>query len=463
MPWWAIGAAGLLLLWGGIYLGQYNGGWQGDVFNEEANYHPVSGPPEDPNSPEVMVRTGEKVFTANCVVCHQASGLGVAGQYPPLVGSEWVIGDAPKRLQQILLHGLQGTVHVKGGIYNNAMPAWNTVLTDKQIAQVLSYVRLKLGGNAAAPITEKQMDDARAQTKDRTDPWSEAELLAIPAGPIDGGAAAADATSKAGATAPATGNPPNAGFAPSNLPPLRWARDPPQRRPRHLDKNRFIPDFAMSIFAPRHVSWPGRRPAMTPTLLRSIFRRLPALLLLAGAAILLGATPCHAELRQSNLWWSPDAVTVHGHKIDQLLMFIFWLTLAVFIVTQVVYIYFIVKYRRRKGVKAVYSHGNNRLEIIWTTIPAAIFILLAVYSDKLWFQLRGKAPSDALTIDIVAYQFGFHIRSPGSDGMLGKSSMDWVEMGSNNFGLDLKNPDPARTMISRRKTSSPFRSVGPST
>lgn len=213
VPWWAIGAAGLLLLWGGIYLGQYNGGWQGDVFNEEANYHPVSGPPEDPNSPEVMVRTGEKVFTANCVVCHQASGLGVAGQYPPLVGSEWVIGDAPKRLQQILLHGLQGTVHVKGGIYNNAMPAWNTVLTDKQIAQVLSYVRSKLGGNAAAPITEKQMDDARAQTKDRTDPWSEAELLAIPAGPIDGGAAAADATSKAGATAPATGNPPNAASA----------------------------------------------------------------------------------------------------------------------------------------------------------------------------------------------------------------------------------------------------------
>ena len=45
VPWWAIGVAGLLVAWGGIYLGQYNGGWQGDVFNEEANYHPVSGPP----------------------------------------------------------------------------------------------------------------------------------------------------------------------------------------------------------------------------------------------------------------------------------------------------------------------------------------------------------------------------------------------------------------------------------
>ena len=73
-------------------------------------------------------------------------------------------------------------------------------------------------------------------------------------------------------------------------------------------------------------------------------------------------------------------------------MFIFWLTLAVFILTQGVYIYFMIKYRYRKGVKAVYSHGNNALEIFWTSVPAAIFILLAAYSDKLWFQLRsGRA------------------------------------------------------------------------
>ena len=178
---------------------------------------------------------------------------------------------------------------------------------------------------------------------------------------------------------------------------------------------------------------------MTPTLFRSIFRRLPALLLLAGVGVLLGLTPCHAELRQSNMWWTPEAVTKNGHEIDRLLMFIFWLTLAVFIATQAVYIYFLIKYRHRKGVKAVYSHGNNRLEIIWTTIPAAIFILLAVYSDKLWFQLRGKAPDNSLRIDIVAYQFGFHIRNPGLDGQLGESNQAWMAMGSNNFGL---NPDP---------------------
>ena len=158
---------------------------------------------------------------------------------------------------------------------------------------------------------------------------------------------------------------------------------------------------------------------------------------------MLGLTPCHAEFRTSNLWWTSEAVTKHGHRIDELLMIIFWLTLAVFILTQGVYIYFMVKYRHRKGVKAVYSHGNNKLEIIWTTIPAAIFIALAVSSDKMWFELRGPAPKDSLTLDLVAYQFGFHIRNPGVDGKLGESKIDWMEMGTNNFGLNLKNPDPA--------------------
>ena len=96
---------------------------------------------------------------------------------------------------------------MKGNTYNNAMPAWNITLSDKQIAQVLTYVRTKLGGNSAGPISEAQMDDARKQTPDRTDPWSEADLLAIPAGPIDGGAPATSAPS--GQPPAAATNPPN--------------------------------------------------------------------------------------------------------------------------------------------------------------------------------------------------------------------------------------------------------------
>ena len=141
------------------------------------------------------------------------------------------------------------------------------------------------------------------------------------------------------------------------------------------------------------------------------------------------------------MWWYPKAVTVHGHKIDNLLMFIFWLTLTVFIATQVVYIVFIVKYRYRKGVKAVYSHGNNRLELFWTAVPAVIFVALAIFSNRLWLELRENTPKDALKIDIVAYQFGFHIRNPGMDKTLGKYNLALLKKGENNFGQVLDDPN----------------------
>ena len=140
------------------------------------------------------------------------------------------------------------------------------------------------------------------------------------------------------------------------------------------------------------------------------------------------------------MWWAPEAVTVHGHRVDQLLMFIFWLTLAIFITTQSVYVYFLIKYRYRKGVKAVYSHGNNSLELVWTAIPAVVFVTLAIFSNRLWLELRSPAPNDAIRIDIMAYQFGFHIRNPGKDGKLGEYSLAAVKKGDNNFGQNLEDP-----------------------
>ena len=179
-----------------------------------------------------------------------------------------------------------------------------------------------------------------------------------------------------------------------------------------------------------------------PTSLRPLSRRVlaglfTALLLLGGIA------PLHAETRSFNMWWAPECVTKGGHETDKLLMIIFWLTLAVFILTQTVYIIFLVKYRYRKGVKAVYSHGNNKLELIWTATPAAIFIILAAWSDRVWLQLRGPAPDGRLTLDLVAYQFGFHIRNPGTDGKLGAYNQGWIQKGDNNFGTDPTHDDPA--------------------
>lgn len=156
-------------------------------------------------------------------------------------------------------------------------------------------------------------------------------------------------------------------------------------------------------------------------------------LLLVALTLSMGAFTAHAELRTTNLWWAPDAVTEGGHKVDELLTFIFNLTGITFIVLQIAYVYFLIKYRRRPGVRAVYSHGNNKLEAIWTLIPAGVFLGLAAYSNHLWKELRSAAPSDAIRVDIVAHQYGWFIRNPGVDGKLGAFDQKLLSK-ENTFG-----------------------------
>src|SRR6202453_3859088 len=104
--------------------------------------------------------------------------------------------------------------------------------------------------------------------------------------------------------------------------------------------------------------------------------------LLVFVLVVIGA-PAYAAQRTSGLWWMPDVASRGGEQIDQLTYFIYYLTGAVFILTQVVYIYFLIKYRAKKGVRATYSHGDNRLELVWRTIPNAIFLGLCSYSNHI--------------------------------------------------------------------------------
>ncbi|OHE78138.1 MAG: hypothetical protein A3F67_00845 [Verrucomicrobia bacterium RIFCSPHIGHO2_12_FULL_41_10] len=128
-----------------------------------------------------MKVVGKKVFTQNCAVCHQSTGLGVPGQFPPLVGSEWVLSQdwhGDNHLVKNVLYGLQGPVTVKNIPFNNAMAPWNQ-LSDQQIAGVLTYIRSEWGNNAP-PITTEFVAKVRADTKPRTEAWTMAELKAIP-------------------------------------------------------------------------------------------------------------------------------------------------------------------------------------------------------------------------------------------------------------------------------------------
>ena len=115
---------------------------------------------------------------------------------------------------------------------------------------------------------------------------------------------------------------------------------------------------------------------------------------------LLMAGGVFAEERNGNVYGLPPCVTTTGIQIDAVIKIIFWLTLVVFILTQGTYIYYLIAYRRRPGVPAHYTHGNNTLEIIWTTAPTLVFLALAIYGDRLWEDIHRPAPESALTIDV---------------------------------------------------------------
>lgn len=203
VPTWLLVLFGGVMLWAGVYLGTYSGGFKANVFNEVPGTG-GGGPPVavDP------VKLGEKLFNANCAQCHQQTGLGQAGQFPPLAASEWVVGST-NRLSHILMRGIQGSIRVKGEMYNNQMPAWNT-LKDEQVAAILTYIR-QAWGNSASPITKEQIAAARKESEAHTEAYTEAELLKMPEGDTAGAPQKQTAGPPAGTTvttAPATGNPP---------------------------------------------------------------------------------------------------------------------------------------------------------------------------------------------------------------------------------------------------------------
>jgi mono/diheme cytochrome c family protein len=119
-----------------------------------------------------LVATGEQKYGQICASCHMANGLGVEGNFPPLAGSEWLLGD-PDVPISIVLHGLQGEIQVKGATYNGAMQPW-AMLPDEDVAAILTYAR-QAWGNGAGPVTPAQVKAIRDKAGNRA-AWTADEL-----------------------------------------------------------------------------------------------------------------------------------------------------------------------------------------------------------------------------------------------------------------------------------------------
>lgn len=208
---WLIAVYGLAVFFAGAYLGRYSGSFSGDSLD------PLGGPPptakkggagqgQEQQAELSPHDRGKKVFLANCQTCHQATGQGIPGQYPPLAGSEFTTGGS-RRPAMIVMRGLQGPVKVKGQQFGSAvMQPWES-LGDQKVADVLTYERSEWGNNAS-PVTKEQITALRKELASHPGSFIESEILGTSDQDLPGG--------ERGAQKP--GEPPKPGASPPPAP-----------------------------------------------------------------------------------------------------------------------------------------------------------------------------------------------------------------------------------------------------
>ncbi|MDA8774307.1 cytochrome c [Opitutales bacterium] len=128
---------------------------------------------------ERKVDSGKKIFAVRCASCHQANGLGIATQYPPLAGSEWVSAD-PDLIIKVILKGLKGEILVNGEKYGTsaAVNMAAVPINDREIANVSTYVR-QAWGNDSSEVSEDQVARVREESSSQQEQWIGSALQSL--------------------------------------------------------------------------------------------------------------------------------------------------------------------------------------------------------------------------------------------------------------------------------------------
>jgi cytochrome c oxidase subunit II len=144
---------------------------------------------------------------------------------------------------------------------------------------------------------------------------------------------------------------------------------------------------------------------------------------------LIGVYYCNEQLKGKILG---EPASDHGVLVDRMLYVTILITFIVFVITQVALFWFSYKYQEKENQKAFYFPHNNKLELIWTVIPAIVLTILVGVGIFYWFKITGAAPKNAMQVEIVGKQFGWEMRYPGKDGILGKKYFKNVNPAANN-------------------------------
>jgi len=148
------------------------------------------------------------------------------------------------------------------------------------------------------------------------------------------------------------------------------------------------------------------------------------------------------------VWWCNElfypktvlpygSASSQGEKIDTMMWITIIITGVVFFITQILLFWFSFRYQESDKRKAYYFANNNKLELVWTGVPAITLTILVVFGLKYWFKFTADAPKNAQLIEITGHQFGWEIRYPGKDGILGRKNYKLTDPAKNNsLGVD---------------------------
>lgn len=170
--------------------------------------------------------------------------------------------------------------------------------------------------------------------------------------------------------------------------------------------------------------------------------RINAFLLLLFLIVgLFGVYWAHHTLGDKILKFGTSA-SDHGVLVDNMMKYTLIATGLVFFATQILLFWYSYRYQESDTRKTYYFPHNNKLELIWTVVPAIVLTVLIGFGLVYWYKITGPAPADAMTVEITGSQFKWEFRYPGKDGKLGRKYFKEIdEAKANPLGQIWSDPD----------------------
>ena len=160
---------------------------------------------------------------------------------------------------------------------------------------------------------------------------------------------------------------------------------------------------------------------------------------------------------EARTWWLPEEASTFAGDVDRLFYAVLWMTSIVGIAVMIVLVIFLFKYRYRPDRTATYIAGNERLELVWTLIPALLMAGTAAVSQATWGYIKNRQDwptpeaaveriknKEIVVCEVIARQFNWAFHYPGPDGKLGPRKIELIKQSADLkevIGLDTEHPD----------------------